>query len=150
MMFQPKRGDRVLYGGDEYYFQPNGRECYLFAREEDIGNPSRAIHRPSKRCLSAPQTKARPKASPRNEVLIAPESIDVKGLEDTFSRLSTSLDEIELVDLTTTKDDNRGLPSVMKALRERRESSLRFSAHLIFEECTPRDMRDSHSSPSHF
>lgn len=128
-MFQPKRGDIVSYGGDEYYFQPNGDRCYLYTREEDVGKPSKAIHQPSKRCLVAPQTKARPKASPRNEVLITPESI----VEAAFSRLSSA--DTELVDFA--QDDFRGLPSVMNALRERRGSPLRFSAQLIFKGVHP-------------
>ena len=41
-----KRGDRVRYRNELYYFQPNGSACYLFTKEEDLGDISKAAYAP--------------------------------------------------------------------------------------------------------
>ena len=41
-----KRGDRVRYHNALYYFQPNGSACYLFTKEEDLGDISKAAYAP--------------------------------------------------------------------------------------------------------
>lgn len=41
------RGDIVIYLNEPYYFQPNGRYCYLYLHKEDIGKPKSAEWSPS-------------------------------------------------------------------------------------------------------
>jgi hypothetical protein len=40
-----RNGDRVIYGGEIYWFESNGpRFCYLYIREADVGDKKRSIY----------------------------------------------------------------------------------------------------------
>lgn len=42
------RGDKVEYNMKVYYFQPNGNSCYLYEKEEDIGDKLKRVCSPQK------------------------------------------------------------------------------------------------------
>jgi hypothetical protein len=43
----PRRGDLVVYNNILYFFQPNGTSCYLYAKQEEVGKRSLALHTPT-------------------------------------------------------------------------------------------------------
>ncbi|XWV25658.1 putative ORFan [Tupanvirus deep ocean] len=42
------RGDRVIYKDVVYYYQPNGKSCFLYEKYDDIGKISKKIYSPLK------------------------------------------------------------------------------------------------------
>jgi len=48
----PQRGDLVEYRGELYYYQPNGGNCFLYEREEDVGDWPKRAWSPQKKSVT--------------------------------------------------------------------------------------------------
>jgi hypothetical protein len=52
------RGDLVMYKDEPFFFQPNGTTCYLYRREEDVGNKELAVYAVTRTAVRLPILKS--------------------------------------------------------------------------------------------
>ena len=76
----------MRYAGSEFYYQPNGDSCYLYAHEHDVGNPAAAMFSPAATSVTLP--------APTQQSPIAPPPPRRGPWTDAFSA-QTSLIDIE-------------------------------------------------------
>jgi len=119
-----QRGERVLYNGKIYYFQPNGSSCYLYRRKKDVGIRDLAactaaktsVSRPVKRETAAFTQYKKPKADERIDA-----ELDVAELTEELANMVIDVRNLEIKverysdELTQKKDELYKLSTLLIA-----------------------------------